>query len=556
MALTSTGSISAFDIKREFNASAANSNISLTSYYSGGSLVVSGVGSIPSSGAVSFNQYRGTDLRFIRSFTDDNTSGTFIKHFAVSESTGNIYAIIAKNWFVGTSEPTWSICKFSADGIIQWKRQWFPAGAGNPVVDNLLSIGLDASDNVYVKGYFGVNGTQTKNGVSLIGKWNSSGVLQWQVQQNPSNNTQGGTYNSGILTVLPSGDFYTGGTCRISTSDRNFTNYYNSSGVLQWKRRFAQTFDSGQSYFLTGVDNANNGAHQGPTNNYAGVLIAKVNSSASIATTIILDDSQRYEPFFEDTITTGGYPSIVFDKQNNIYELGIEYSENNGYGLQFRTTLYNSTGTRQWSRVLGLGGSFPTGASLYVSNGCLYVDSSNNVYLLGTLTTGNEGLYNEILIAKYNTSGVLQWQGSLKIGSPFPQYYLTFAKLVPPDRNCICVFDDIIYISLETFAPGSGTEDIYGNIEAFVRRGVLLRIPATGTALSNTARNFPNITDSVENNFMFKASTYNERATVNMAKNGTLPSLTVYNDITMTESTATKTESVQAAYSSSLTRFN
>ena len=70
----------------------------------------------------------------------------------------------------------------------------------------------------------------------------------------------------------------------------------------------------------------------------------------------------------------------------------------------FLLAKYNSSGTLQWQRILG-------GASSDIGRGVV-VDSSDNVYLVGqTASTGSGGT--NYLIAKYNSSGTIQWQRSL-----------------------------------------------------------------------------------------------------------------------------------------------
>jgi len=94
---------------------------------------------------------------------------------------------------------------------------------------------------------------------------------------------------------------------------------------------------------------------------------------------------------------------IAIDSSGNVYIIGNTSSQGAG-GTDILLAKYNSSGTIQWQRSLG-------GAS-EDSGGGISVDSSANIYISGV--TSSQGAGNQdMIIAKYNTSGVIQWQRSL-----------------------------------------------------------------------------------------------------------------------------------------------
>jgi len=91
--------------------------------------------------------------------------------------------------------------------------------------------------------------------------------------------------------------------------------------------------------------------------------------------------------------------SVAVDSSGNVYICG--YTAPVATGLNALIAKYNSSGTLQWQRKLGTTNS-------EVANG-VAVDSSGNVYICGKTYTSATADYN-FFVAKYNTSGTLQWQ--------------------------------------------------------------------------------------------------------------------------------------------------
>lgn len=101
--------------------------------------------------------------------------------------------------------------------------------------------------------------------------------------------------------------------------------------------------------------------------------------------------------------STDEFYGVAIDSSDNIIATGREASVDAG-GYDMFIAKYNSSGTIQWQRRLG-----GTGNDYFYGVG---VDSSDNIYASGyTASAGAGG--EDALIVKYNSSGTLQWQRTL-----------------------------------------------------------------------------------------------------------------------------------------------
>lgn len=104
------------------------------------------------------------------------TLSTATRSSITVSSSGNVYCTF-KMYFNTTPFPYYfGVVKLNSSGVVQWSS--FLSTPASYV--DLMSIGVDSSENVYVA-YYNVTGasTATDNGM-CIAKYNSSGSLQWQ----------------------------------------------------------------------------------------------------------------------------------------------------------------------------------------------------------------------------------------------------------------------------------------------------------------------------------------------------------------------------------------
>jgi hypothetical protein len=167
---------------------------------------------------------------------------------------------------------------------------------------------------------------------------------------------------------------------------------YNSSGAIQWQRTLGGT--STEYGFGIAVDGSGNVYITGFTD-LAGnrsVLIAKYDTSGTIQWQRTLDGAGTDQGF-----------GIAVDGSGNVYVTGHTYSSGAGSN-DFLIAKYDTSGTIQWQRTLG-------GANTDYGYG-IAVDGSGNVYITGITASSGAGGF-DVLIAKYDTSGTIQWQRTL-----------------------------------------------------------------------------------------------------------------------------------------------
>lgn len=243
---------------------------------------------------------------------------------------------------------------------------------------NGYSVALDSSNNVY---FVGDNNSSGSNDIQ-IAKYNNSGVIQWQKSLGGSN------YEIGTdIAVDSSGNVYIVGSTNPGTGQFNFEiAKYNTSGTIQWQRSLGgANYENGYGIAVSSSGNV----YVIGRSNDSGIMdfeLAKYDTSGTIQ--------------WQRKLSIGSGASgngIAVDSSENVYITGT-------YGnLYVITAKYNTSGTIQWQRKIG------DATNAFIGYG-IAVDSSGNSYVCATISpTGN----NDILVIKYDTSGVIQWQRSL-----------------------------------------------------------------------------------------------------------------------------------------------
>lgn len=280
------------------------------------------------------------------------------------------------------------IAKFSSAGLIQWQRV---INGDEGFRDIGFGVATDSSDNVYIVGYAESDGAGDRDGILV--SYDSFGALRFQ-------KTLGGTQADEFYSIAidSSDNIYIAG---ISNSTGfGFRDAliakYDTSGDLVWSRVLAGT--GGDVAAGIAIDSNDDIYFAGQTlSGGAGgddVLIAKYNSSGVIQWQRTLGDADDQ-----------GATSIAIDGSDNIYLAGLTEAP---VGSNFLLAKYDTSGNLTWQKELG-GSVSETGRGVKT-------DSSGNVYIVGETDSEGEG-FDDILVAKYDSAGVIQWQRLIG-GSP------------------------------------------------------------------------------------------------------------------------------------------
>lgn len=274
----------------------------------------------------------------------------------------------------------------------------------------------------------------------------------------------GNIYVSGLYT----GTATFGNVTKVSAGQRDiFVAKYNSGGILQWVQSAGGPFDD-QSY---GISISGNG-NVYITGVFWGSITFGSNTINSFGRTDILILKYNSNGIMQWVQSAGGTDNdysygIAVDGSENVFITGY-YTGNAAFGSTTLTSpnmdpdiflaKYNSLGALQWVQSAG-------GSGTQVSNG-IAVDESGNIYITGGLNiSGNFGIFNisvigyqDIFVAKYNSSGNIQWVKSMGGTS-------ATGGAIAVDRN-----GNVFVTGLfsETVNFGNISKTSVGNIDAFV----------------------------------------------------------------------------------------
>ena len=334
------------------------------------------------------------------------------------DSAGNIIAV-GYTWSEGLGFIAALIAKYDSLGVLQWQRTL--SGTGVEIAN---AVAIDSADNIIVLAETSSDGEGAAD--LLIAKYNSSGTLQWDRTLGSSNNEQG----NGVAIDSADNIIVVGGT--YGTGAGGFDALiakYNSSGTLQWQRTLGgASNDLANGVAIDSADNIIIAAYsysEGAGSEDS--LIAKYNSSGTLQWQRTLGGSDR-ERFI----------GVAIDSADNVIAAGFAKSDGAG-GEDILIAKYNSSGTLQWDRTLG-------GASNDAANG-VAIDSADNIIVIGDAASDGAG-GDDVLIAKYNSSGTLQWQRTLG-GSDTDIGYAV----------AIDSADNIIVVG-KTRSDGAGSDDV------------------------------------------------------------------------------------------------
>ena len=246
-------------------------------------------------------------------------------------------------------------------------------------------------------------------------KYNSSGTKQWTKQHGTSSTDSGegvATDTAGNIYVMGRTEGDLDGNTNSGSMDI-FLLKYNSSGIKQWTKLLGTSYeDRGEGVTTDSSGNiyvtgTTSGDLDGNTNSGSSdIFLVKYNSSGTKQWTKLLGTS-----------STEGSWTAPTESSGNIYITGytsgdLDGNTNSGSSDIFLVK-YNSSGTKQWTKQLGTSSSERGNGVTTDTAGNIYVIGDNYESLSGGLDGNNNSGSYDIVLVKYNSSGTKQWTKQL-----------------------------------------------------------------------------------------------------------------------------------------------
>ncbi|MFL5814580.1 MAG: SBBP repeat-containing protein, partial [Bdellovibrionia bacterium] len=341
----------------------------------------------------------------------------------VTDSSGNIFVAgytsggLDGNTLTGSYD--FFVTKYDSTGTKQWTKQLGVASRwtqGN-------AVATDSSGNIFVTGY--TNGGLDGNTVTgsydfFVTKYDSTGTKQWTKQMGVASKS---TFANAVATDSSGNSFVTGytnggldGNTLTGTQDF-FVIKYDSTGAKIWTHLMGVASHDTRAYGAT-TDTSGNVLIAGFTyggldgNTLSGTddfFVTKYNSSGAKSWTKQLGSL--------GPANTSGR-AVAYDSSENVYIAGSTSGGLDGNTLtgntDFFVTKYNSSGTKLWTRQLGL-------ASNVTSALGVATDPSGNVFVTGYTSGGLDGNTltgtQDLFITKYDSSGTKIWTKQLGVAT-------------------------------------------------------------------------------------------------------------------------------------------
>ena len=337
--------------------------------------------------------------------------GTALTEFSSGiavDSAGNIYVTGFTEGQLGGEFNSGAVdiflAKYDGKGIRQWVKL---LGTASGEVG--CGVVVDSAGAIYVTGYtMGNLGGETNAGGQdiFLAKYDGSGTRQWVKLLGTKSLSEGG---SGLATG-PNDSIYVTGYTDGNLGETNaggedvFLAKYDGSGTREWVKLLGTTqteegtgvaVDSVGSIYVTGFTRGDLGGET----NAGGVtnFLAKYDGVGTRQWVKLLGSAMA------------GYSGIALDPGGNIYVAGITCldmgGETNAGDYDIFLAKYDGSGTKQWVKLLGTEMTDSSHSVVVDSVGAIYITGGTRGNLGGETNAGGE----DIFLAKYDSSGARQW---------------------------------------------------------------------------------------------------------------------------------------------------
>lgn len=338
------------------------------------------------------------------------------------------------------------------------------------------TVHIASSGNVYTGGYV----ASPAGTGSYISKFDSSGNSTWTRQ------LRSFTYDTfGITTDSSENVYFTGGSSSnygsYDTSRRMPVASFDSSGTLRWQTNFGTGTSgfvgftpviSGSSVYIAGNNYQNSFVRRG-------ILVKLSSSTGALEAQRAFDSSSSFQ-------------DIAVGSSGNLYIAASQVSPN-------RAVILKTDGsTRTWASTLATGYELCKVA----------VDGSENSYMLTRVSSPNT---RNLVIAKFDSSGTIQWQRILT----FPNDFSGYQDISVNSSGRILVSTQILYAGppekyfpfIAVLSPdGSGTG-------TYTLDGLTYTYAASSYTISTSSTDFVTPTNTVEVQTRTNFTFYNTPAT-------------------------------------------
>jgi hypothetical protein len=365
----------------------------------------------------------------------------------VTDQAANCY-VTGYSWGSNSTKEDFATQKYNADGVLQWTARYDGPGHN---LDMASAIAVDNSGNVYVTGWSRTSGDFGSEDFCTI-KYNSAGQQQWAARYDGA---LGDCYYydyARAIVVDNSGNVYVTGQSwgNDNVEDDYLTIKYNSSGAVQWAKRYngpsamkdiaySLAVDASGNTYVTGGSQANGKGFD--------MLTIKYGPSGSQLWTA------RYDaPAFLDDIAC----EIKVDGQGNAYITGSSHGGTTK--LDYATIKYNTSGQQQWLKRYTNSATNDTDAATGID-----IDIYGNVYVTGYSkgpVTGTSTVNYDYATIKYNgTDGSPMWINRVDGGFSEKAWDIKVInkRCQSGDPYELC-WDVFLFITGETNRPSTGQD--------------------------------------------------------------------------------------------------
>lgn len=294
------------------------------------------------------------------------------------DTSGNVY--ICGYYYTPSTDQRAFVAKLNSAGVVQWQRQYYQS------IAFANAIAVDGNGDVYCTSRVW-DGT---GDFAALVKINSSGALQWQRFYRQGTNATVGT----DIVCDASNNVYAAGRASDGSQNYAWVAKYNSSGVLQWHRKYTRSGYNSLGYVA--VDTSGN------------VILSAYND---LAGNLIKFDSAGNTLWHKQFQSAQGN-GVAVDSDGFIYHTGGSGSSANNMWL---TKLSSDGNTIAWQRRFNHS-TAPAGKIVRVGNGDALFVTANNVFIKLAKSAGSTGnaFYNLI---PSSSSSYINGTGTIAGGS-------------------------------------------------------------------------------------------------------------------------------------------